>query len=240
MNIETTNPIQASTYTIDPAVGTDENVKRQGESKTEVNSSGKSVGDSIRISDDARSERDKKIVEELEKIDRQVQQHEAAHQAAAGELFRGKSFTYRVGPDGKRYAVSGEVHIDTSASSLNPKATIAKMERIRRAASAPNDPSAQDMAVAAEAAKIEANAKAQLQEQYFSNANGQKAPPPPVTSGTMKEAETQVSSVMKSNTENKTGSDAALAPNMQVSVLFNAQAAPGLLSSPKTRIDLII
>ncbi|HEX2961604.1 MAG TPA: putative metalloprotease CJM1_0395 family protein [Ignavibacteriales bacterium] len=238
MNIETTNSIPASTYTIDPAaIGTDENAKRQGESKTEVNSFGKSVGDSIRISDDARVEKDKKAIEELEKIDRQVQQHEAAHQAAAGELFRGKSFSYRVGPDGKRYAVAGEVHIDTSAVTLNPKATIAKMERIRRAATAPSDPSAQDMSVAAEAAKIEADAKAQLQQQYFAESNSQTQTAPAI-GGTTKEAATAISSVMKSQTENNTGSNTVLAPNMQVSILFNTPAA-SLLSSPKTRIDLI-
>ncbi|MGE5440384.1 MAG: putative metalloprotease CJM1_0395 family protein [Bacteroidota bacterium] len=239
MNIETTNSIPASTYTIDPAaIGTDENAKRQGESKTEVNSFGKSVGDSIRISDDARAEKDKKAIEELEKIDRQVQQHEAAHQAAAGELFRGKSFSYRVGPDGKRYAVSGEVHIDTSAITLNPRATIAKMERIRRAATAPNDPSAQDMSVAAEAAKIEADAKAQLRQQFFSQTNGQ-TPAAPAIGGTTQDPETAVSSVMKSQTENNKGNNIAPAPNMQVSILFNTPAS-NLLSSPKTRIDLIL
>ncbi|HEX2868236.1 MAG TPA: putative metalloprotease CJM1_0395 family protein [Ignavibacteriales bacterium] len=238
--MENTNSIQASTYTIDPVAvtGTEEYVKRQGESKTEVNSSGKPVGDSIRISDDARAERDKKIIEELEKIDRQVQQHEAAHQAAAGELFRGKSFTYRVGPDGKRYAVSGEVHIDTSATSLSPKATIAKMERIRRAASAPADPSAQDMSVAAAAAKIEAEAKAQLQQDLSLAGTDNSAGTIPAAAGTLK-TEDAVSSTMKSPVlENKPGKDAALAPNMQVSILFNSPV--DTLGSPKPRIDLIL
>ncbi|MGE5430139.1 MAG: putative metalloprotease CJM1_0395 family protein [Syntrophomonadaceae bacterium] len=234
MNIENTNSIQASTYTIDSAavINTDEYAKRQEESKTEVNSSGKSVADSIRISDDARTEKEKKIVDELEKIDRQVQQHEAAHQAAAGELFRGKSFTYKIGPDGKRYAVSGEVHIDTSAISSNPKATIAKMERIRRAATAPVDPSSQDMSVAAEAAKIEADAKAQLQQQSFADATAHKVSAP-VSSGTQKETEGTVSSVVKSNTAD----NIVLAPNLQVSILFNT---PANLASPKPRINLII
>ncbi|HNK31976.1 MAG TPA: hypothetical protein PK403_06850, partial [Plasticicumulans sp.] len=36
---------------------------------------------------------------ELAAIDARVRAHEAAHRAAAGELARGGSFTYRTGPD---------------------------------------------------------------------------------------------------------------------------------------------
>lgn len=236
MNIENTNPIQASSYTIDPAavINNDENEKRQGESKTEANSSVKPVGDSIRISDDARAERDKKVIDELKEVDRQVQQHEAAHQAAAGELFRGKSFTYRVGPDGKRYAVAGEVHIDTSAISLNPKATIAKMERIRRAASAPNDPSAQDMAVAAEAAKVEAQAKEQVRAQMQSAVAPNLVNSAPAPGIILKETKQAVASVLQDHSSKKI----ALAPSLQVSILFNT---PSSLQSPqKNTINLTI
>jgi hypothetical protein len=77
------------------------------------------------------SEKDQKIIRALEKIDADVKAHEAAHQAAAGGLARGKSFGYTVGPDGKRYAVSGEVKIDTSPVPNNPQATIAKMQIVR-------------------------------------------------------------------------------------------------------------
>lgn len=123
------------------------------------------VQDSLSISNDARTEKEKAMIEELKRIDQEVQQHEAAHQAAAGELFRGKSFTYKIGPDGQRYAVAGDVQIDTSAIPGNPKATIAKMQRIRRAATAPGDPSSQDMKVAAAAAKVEMEAAEELRKQ---------------------------------------------------------------------------
>ncbi len=110
------------------------------------------------------TEKDQKIIRALEKIDADVKAHEAAHQAAAGGLARGKSFGYTVGPDGKRYAISGEVKIDTSPVANNPRATIAKMQIVRRAALAPGDTSGQDRAVAAQAAKAEAAAQAQLQK----------------------------------------------------------------------------
>ncbi|MCU7494636.1 MAG: hypothetical protein HF314_13910 [Ignavibacteria bacterium] len=232
MNIENNNPIQASSYTIDPAAvpNTEEYAKKQGEPKTGGSPSLISGNDSISISDDARAERDKKIIEELEKIDRQVQQHEAAHQAAAGEYFRGISFTYKVGPDGKRYAVAGEVQIDTSASSLNPKAAIAKMQRIRRAALAPSDPSPQDLAVAAQAAKAEANAKAQEQGAYLATQTSKGSVPEDPSKATDNSAQpdTQVS----------TGKSSALAPGLQVSMLFNT---PGNLLSPQKRtIDITL
>lgn len=110
------------------------------------------------------SEKEQRQVRLLEKIDADVKAHEAAHQAAAGGLARGKSFGYTVGPDGRRYAVSGEVKIDTSVVPNNPTATIAKMQIVRRAALAPGDSSGQDRSVAAQASKAEVEARRQLTE----------------------------------------------------------------------------
>lgn len=241
MNIENNNSIQASTYTIDPAAAIpEESSKRQGESRVNGNPSGKSGSDSIVISSDARAERDKQAIEELERIDRQVQQHEAAHQAAAGEFFRGKSFSYKIGPDGKRYAVAGEVQIDTSAIPSNPQATIAKMQRIRRAAMAPSDPSPQDMSVASEAAKLESDAKAQAQSEAFAGITGDSS-----ASKGNSELSKHSGAALKANSspetrlaENSVDSKIALAPNLQISILFNR---PAILKSPmKPKIDLTL
>jgi hypothetical protein len=49
------------------------------------------------------------------------------------------------GPDGKQYAVGGEVPIDLSPVSGNPQATVQKAETIQRAALAPADPSGPDL-----------------------------------------------------------------------------------------------
>ncbi|GAB4255491.1 MULTISPECIES: putative metalloprotease CJM1_0395 family protein [Deferrisoma] len=103
------------------------------------------------------------LLAELRRTDREVRAHEAAHAAAGGGLVRGgPSFRYRMGPDGRPYAVAGEVQIDSSPEPGDPEATIAKMERVRRAALAPARPSAQDLAVAAQAAQTEARARAEL------------------------------------------------------------------------------
>ena len=102
------------------------------------------------------------IVAELAQTDRQVRAHEQAHLAAAGGLARGVSFSFTTGPDGKQYAVGGEVSIDTSPVSGDPQATIQKAQQIRAAAGAPANPSGQDRAVAVQAAAMEAAARQEL------------------------------------------------------------------------------
>ena len=105
---------------------------------------------------------EQKEVAKLEKRDREVRKHEAAHQAAAGSLSKGgPSFKFERGPNGKFFAVSGSVSIDSSEESL-PEKTIAKMQTVRRAALAPANPSSQDRAVAADAASKEADARREL------------------------------------------------------------------------------
>ena len=109
------------------------------------------------------SEEEKAVVRELRQRDQEVRRHEQAHQAAAGSAaVGGPSFEYTTGPDGKRYATGGEVNIDTAEVSGNPRATVAKMQQIQRAARAPANPSSQDRAVAAQAAATERAAKAEL------------------------------------------------------------------------------
>ncbi|HEX3074824.1 MAG TPA: putative metalloprotease CJM1_0395 family protein, partial [Ignavibacteriales bacterium] len=111
-----------------------------------------------KLSDDAQ-----KVVKNLETIDSKVKTHENAHKAAGGNLVRGgASYNYESGPDGRQYAVSGEVQIELSADPSNPQATIQKMQQVKRAALAPADPSGQDRAVAAMASSIESQARAEL------------------------------------------------------------------------------
>jgi hypothetical protein len=102
-------------------------------------------------------------VAELEMIDTKVRAHELAHLAAAGSYATGgASFQYAKGPDGKQYAVAGEVGIDTGKES-SPEATISKMQTVRAAALAPADPSPQDQKVAARASLVIAEASQELQ-----------------------------------------------------------------------------
>lgn len=106
---------------------------------------------------------EKQQVRELKKRDAEVRRHEQAHKAAAGRhAVGGAQYQYVIGPDGRRYAVSGEVKIDTSEVPNDPEATIRKARTIRRAALAPMDPSPQDRRLAAEASRMEARARQEL------------------------------------------------------------------------------
>lgn len=129
------------------------------------------------------TEDEQREVRELDRRDQEVRRHEQAHKAAAGShASGGPSFEYTTGPDGKRYAVGGEVNIDTSEVSGDPQATIAKMQQIRRAANAPANPSSQDRAVAAKAAEIERKAQAELAEQKRTEESEGETSEPPTTS----------------------------------------------------------
>ena len=101
-------------------------------------------------------------IERLSARDKEVRAHEQAHMAAgAGLVTRGASYTYVMGPDGRRYATGGEVGIDTSPGQT-PQETIAKAQRIRAAAMAPAQPSGQDMQVAAQATQMQMQAQMEL------------------------------------------------------------------------------
>lgn len=101
------------------------------------------------------------VISKLQARDREVRAHEAAHQAVGGSLAGGATFSYQTGPDGKRYAIGGEVSVDLSTSD-DPRETIARMAQVRAAALAPGSPSAQDRAVAAAASAISAKAQMEL------------------------------------------------------------------------------
>jgi hypothetical protein len=116
-------------------------------------------------SDEQLSDEEQQEVTELKRRDAEVRAHERAHQSGGGQYAGSPSYAYQTGPDGKRYAVGGEVSVDVSPVAGDPQATIVKMEQIRRAALAPAQPSAQDRRVAAKAAQVEQEARAELVEQ---------------------------------------------------------------------------
>ncbi|WP_404472784.1 hypothetical protein LG301_01435 [Vreelandella venusta] len=98
-------------------------------------------------------------LEQLKQTDRAVRQHEMAHQIAGGAYTGGASYEYELGPDGKRYAVAGEVPIDYGKVPGDPQATIEKMQTVIAAALAPADPSPKDLQVAAQARQYLLEAK---------------------------------------------------------------------------------
>ena len=103
---------------------------------------------------------------ELRSIDKEVRAHELAHLSAAGGLSKGgPTFEFVLGPDGQRYAVGGEVQIDTGGVPGDPEATLQKAQQIQQAALAPAQPSAQDRSVAVAAAAMAAEARAEIASQ---------------------------------------------------------------------------
>lgn len=130
--------------------------------------------DSTEKSDSSKmSAQDTRRLEYLKSRDREVRTHEQAHVVAGGSLVRGgATFGYATGPDGRLYAVSGEVSIDSSAVDNDPKATISKMSRVIAAALAPAQPSGQDRAVASSATKTQFEAQQELSQQTLKKLQG--------------------------------------------------------------------
>lgn len=101
-------------------------------------------------------------IRELSARDREVRAHEQAHMAVGGQYAGGVSYDYSRGPDGRLYATGGSVSIDISPVAGDPAATIDKMQQVQRAALAPAEPSGADRAVAAQAAQMIAQARAEM------------------------------------------------------------------------------
>lgn len=113
-----------------------------------------------------------RVLGSLRSRDAAVRAHEAAHVAAGGRYVTGAaSYAYQRGPDGREYAVGGEVSIDTSIPG-DPEEAVRKMRTVRAAALAPADPSAADLAVAAAAASAEALALAEIAASRAESAAG--------------------------------------------------------------------
>ena len=101
-------------------------------------------------------------IRKLAAIDRRVKAHEQAHASVGGVYAGAPNFTYQTGPNGVRYAVAGEVPIDTSGVSGDPQATLRKAEQVARAALAPADPSSTDRRVASSAQALASKARFEI------------------------------------------------------------------------------
>ena len=137
---------------------------------------------------DGLTEAERQVVSDLRARDAEVRRHEEAHARVGGQYAGQPSYSYQTGPDGKRYAIGGEVPIDVSEVPGDPEATIDKMVVVKRAALAPAEPSGQDRRVAAYAdakrlaAQAELNAQrleeqaARLEETGFDRGSGDEEP----------------------------------------------------------------
>ncbi|MCW8834632.1 MAG: putative metalloprotease CJM1_0395 family protein [Colwellia sp.] len=101
-------------------------------------------------------------INELQRRDQEVRSHELAHASVGGAFTGSPNYSFETGPDGKKYAVEGEVSVDLSSVPGDPRATIAKMQKVHAAALAPANPSVQDTRIAASAAQIILQAQSEL------------------------------------------------------------------------------
>jgi hypothetical protein len=107
----------------------------------------------------AQRQEEQRLVQQLAARDREVRAHEAAHVAVGRQyVVSGPNYTYQQGPNGRNYAIGGEVQLDVSEEA-EPQATLTKAEVVRRAALAPAEPSPQDRMVAARATEMAAQAR---------------------------------------------------------------------------------
>ena len=117
------------------------------------------------------STEEKQVVSELQARDSEVRAHEAAHQSG-GASTGAASYTYQKGPDGKMYAIGGEVPISMKSGST-PQETIANAQAVIASALAPADPSGQDQAVAASAMMMITKAQQQLAQENQKKLEGE-------------------------------------------------------------------
>ncbi|MEH0075396.1 putative metalloprotease CJM1_0395 family protein [Pannonibacter sp. Pt2] len=117
------------------------------------------------------TEEEQKQVKELQARDREVRAHEQAHARVGGAYAGAPSYTFQQGPDKQRYAIGGEVQIDTSAE-RTPEATARKMQIVIRAALAPAEPSSQDLRVAQQARASLQEAQAEMRAQAAEELRG--------------------------------------------------------------------
>ncbi len=89
-------------------------------------------------------------IRELNSIEDKVLAHEQAHMSVGGDLAGSASYSYTVGPDGRRYIIGGEVPI-SSPDSSDKEQMLKDLEQVEKAALAPAEPSSQDLSVAADA-----------------------------------------------------------------------------------------
>ena len=109
------------------------------------------------------SDDEKRLVLDLQSRDAEVRAHESAHQTG-GASTGAASFSYQQGPDGKMYAIGGEVSVTIKGGS-SPQETISNAQAVIASALAPANPSGQDQAVASSARMMMVKAQQKLSQE---------------------------------------------------------------------------
>lgn len=110
------------------------------------------------------SDEDKSAISRLKMIENEVIAHEQAHKSAGGSIAGAASYSYSIGPDGKRYITGGEVSLRTPATD-DKEQKVNLLNRVKQAALAPAQPSSQDIRVAAGASAEQVSLNAAIQKE---------------------------------------------------------------------------
>lgn len=153
-----------------------------------------------RKADSTENKKEQAQIEALQKRDQEVRTHEQAHANIGGQYAGSPSYEYENGPDGKRYAVGGEVKIDVSTIVGDPEATVRKMQQVQRAALAPAEPSGADRRVAMEASSKAQAARADLQAEKQAQALSAGAVTAPAPNSSKIDSNIQLKNISYQNT----------------------------------------
>ncbi len=118
-------------------------------------------------------ERNQPIIRELINREKEVIAHEQAHKSVGGQYAGAMTYSYTIGPDGRRYISGGEVAINIPATD-DPEQMEQALERVKQAALAPANPSPQDQAVAASAAARQQQVRAEIAKMRVDEAIGKQ------------------------------------------------------------------
>jgi hypothetical protein len=163
VGISAANPSQLTA--IRDTVGGTVKGGQRGDTASEASQAAKGEDKAARPADTELTPEEKKRIAELKRIDAEVRAHEQAHiTVGRGLVTSGPNYQYTYGPDGKQYAVAGEVGIDTSPEQ-EPQENIDKGLHIQATALAPIDPSPQDYSVAASGKNLEQQGRTDLRAQ---------------------------------------------------------------------------
>ena len=115
-----------------------------------------------RVSQDRLTPQEQAQLRELQARDQEIRQRELARQVVGGQYTGQPNLSFERGPDGQRYAVSGDVPIDSAPVPDDAQATIEKMRVVRVAALASANPSPEDVRLALSAMQAMQEAQAQV------------------------------------------------------------------------------
>ncbi len=156
-----TEPASTPASAANPAAAPDQESETEDSTESDAAKVAENTGE--KKSPQELTPEEQREVQALRQRDLEVRAHEQAHVAAGGRyVTKAPSYDYETGPDGQRYAVGGEVSIDTSPVAGDPRATMEKARIILRAALAPAEPSTQDQQVASQARRMENQARGEL------------------------------------------------------------------------------